>query len=331
MAYLQYTERKKTVMKISAVIPAYNSQNFILDAISSIQNQTHPIDEIIVIDDGSEDDTQLTIQNLNANIIYHKQENQGPSAARNKGIEIAKGDWIAFLDADDQWVTDKIEKQLQVLAKNPELHLIAGDMQEIGINNELITHSVLAKHKLLEKFSANQSQALKNALAELLATNFIPTGTVLVKRSTLLALGMFNSTIRFGEDLELWAKIAACHPITCMPELLMLRRLHGHNATSCTTPMLEDLVIVMQSIREHTQEALKTQNVSANLLVAKAWANLGYWHFVNTDYQQARSAFIYSLKEHINIRSLTYLIASLIPRELIKVIRQAKTLLAIKR
>ena len=172
-------------MKISAIIPAYNSQDFIIDAINSIKNQTHPVDEIIVIDDGSIDDTQQIIQAQTTDIIYIKQDNQGPSAARNTGIETAKGDWVAFLDADDQWTIDKIEKQLTVLSHTPELHLIAGDMQEIGIANELITQSVLAKHGLLEQFQANQSLPINNALASLVSKNFIPTGTVLVKRSTL--------------------------------------------------------------------------------------------------------------------------------------------------
>jgi len=316
-------------MKISAIIPAYNSQDFILDAIKSIQRQTHAVDEIIIIDDGSQDKTQHKIQSLSAtNIKYIKQENQGPSAARNTGIKIAQGDWIAFLDADDQWVEDKIEKQLMALKHTPELHLIAGDMQEIGINNELITESVLAKHNLLERFQGNQSRAIKNALAKLVQKNFIPTGTVLAKRTTLAEVGMFNTAIRFGEDLELWAKIAAKHPITCMADILMLRRLHDQNATSCTTPMLVDLVTVMQSIRLYAEAELNAQNISANKLVAQAWVDLGYWHFVNTDYPSAKTAFQNSLKEQYSKRAMIYLIACVLPAGLIKNLRKTKKTLS---
>lgn len=311
-------------MKISAIIPAYNSQDFILDAINSIKNQTHPVDEIIIIDDGSTDNTQQIVENIRGEIKYLKQKNQGPSAARNAGIKIAKGDWIAFLDADDQWTIDKIEKQLTVLSHSPELHLIAGDMQEIGIANELITQSVLAKHSLLEQFQANQSLAINNALAKLVTKNFIPTGTVLVKRTTLIEAGMFNSAIRFGEDLELWAKIAAKHPITCMPEILMLRRLHNQNATKCTVPMLADLVKVMQSISHYAKDALNRQNINEKKLVADAWGNLGYWHFVNEDYQQAKIAFWNALSTKLNKRALIYLVACLLPKGIIKEIRLIK-------
>lgn len=311
-------------MKISAIIPTYNSQDYILDAIKSIQRQTQPVNEIIIIDDGSVDDTKKIVSSVTGNIKYIKQNNHGPSTARNTGIKIAQGDWIAFLDADDQWLEDKIEKQSKVLETFPELHLIAGDMQEINIENKIVTPSVLAKHNLLEKFQMNQSRTIDNALAALVQKNFIPTGTVLVKRATLLEAGLFNNDIRFGEDLELWAKIAAQHPISCMPDLLMLRRLHNQNATNSTKPMMEDLVTVMQSIRHYTKDTLKAQNISADQLVADAWANLGYWQFVNSNYTGAKKAFLSSLKEQPNKRSLMYLIACFLPRRIIKTLRNTK-------
>jgi len=217
---------------------------------------------------------------------------------------------------------------LIALKHSPELHLIAGDMQEIGINNEPITQSVLAKHKQLKQFQSNQSLPIRNALAELVNKNFIPTGTVLVKRSTLIEAGLFNSAIHFGEDLELWAKIASKRAITCLPEILMLRRLHGQNATTCTMPMLLDLVKVMLSIRQYSNDILVTQNINADKLVANAWANLGYGYFMNEDYQQAKSAFSNSLKEKLNKRALTYFIACVLPTKIIKTIRNTKQTLS---
>ena len=311
-------------MKISAIIPTYNNQNFIVDAITSIQKQSHPVDEIIIIDDGSTDSTEQTITSLPYPVRYIKQKNQGPSAARNKGIQLAQGDWIAFLDADDQWTIDKIEKQIAVLKQNPELHLIAGDMQEIGTDNKIITPSVLAKHNLLAQFQAHPGSSIQNALTKLVHKNFIPTGSVLVKHSTLIEADMFNPRIRFGEDLELWAKITAHHPITCLPEILMLRRLHDQNATKCTDLMLKDLVSVMQSIRTHTKTELKQQNIVADNLVAKAWSDLGYWYFINENQKQAKQAFYHSIKEKPSKRALIYLLSSSLPIPLTKSLRKAK-------
>lgn len=313
-------------MNISAVIPAYNSAAFITDAVRSIQQQTYPIDEIIIVDDGSTDNTEQIVSTLSGRIVSIKQQNQGPSAARNTGIEAAKNEWIAFLDADDQWTPNKIERQLEVLQKHPELVLIAGDMAEIDKNDQVITESVLDKHHLLTRFQSLDNRPIPNALAELVTKNFIPTGTVLVKKSALQEAGSFNPSIRFGEDLECWAKIAAKHPIACLPDILMLRRQHGDNATQLTAPLLKDLVKVMTSIRNDAAKELIAQKIDPNRLVANAYADLGYWLFSHYDLTEARRALSASLKEKPNKRALFYWLACLLPKELIKKLRNLKNL-----
>ena len=316
------------MMTISAVIPAYNSADFIADAINSILKQTYPVAEIIVVDDGSSDNTEHIVRNLPGNIHYYKQTNQGPSVARNQGIKMAGGDWIAFLDADDQWTPDKIEKQMATLNRYPELQLIAGDMSEIDGQDKLLTPSVLAKHQLLQGFRQLHGQPVPNALAALIGKNFIPTGTVLVRRHVVLAAGLFNESIRFGEDLELWAKIAARHPIACLPEILMLRRLHGNNATQLTGCMLADLVKVMQSLRNAIPAESKHQGLNPDQLVADSFADLGYWYFSVNDYRKARSALRSSLRATINRRAALYLLSACLPHSWvtgIKSIKQAIT------
>lgn len=313
-------------MKISVIIPAYNSAAFIADAVRSILDQSQPVDEIVIVDDGSTDDTQTVVESLSGPIIYIKQPNQGPSAARNTGIDAAKNDWIAFLDADDQWTPIKIERQLNVLQNFPKLVLIAGDMAEIDNSNRIITESVLNKHNLLRKFQELKNCPIPNALAELVIKNFIPTGTVLVKKSALIEAGCFNPSIRFGEDLECWSKIAAKHPIACMPDILMLRRQHGNNATQLTAPLLNDLVKVMTSIRNYAAKDLSLQNIDPDRLVADAYADLGYWHFSEYDLITARQAFSASLKEKPSKRALLYWLACLMPKGIIKILRQIKNL-----
>ena len=311
-------------MKISAIIPAYNSQAYILDAINSIQQQTYPVDEIIVIDDGSTDKTQEIVSQHPYPVRYIKQQNQGPSSARNKGIELAQGDWIAFLDADDQWTKDKIEKQLNTLSRYPELHLIAGDMQEIDTHNNIITQSVLSKHGFLKKFQLLQGQPIQNALIELLNKNFIPTGTVLIRRSTLVEIGMFNTAIRFGEDLELWSKVAMQYPISCIPDILMLRRLHDSNASKCTDLMLKDLVKVTQSIQTDIETQPKKHAIDMASYVCNAWNDLGYWYFNNNEVPLAKTTFINSIKEKLNKRALLYLLITLLPTQLRNYLRKIK-------
>jgi len=311
-------------MRISAVIPTYNNARHIRSAIDSILRQTSKVDEIIVVDDGSTDDTEQVIANLHYDIVYHRQVNQGPSVARNKGIELAQGDWIAFLDADDQWQPDKIALQLEALRQSPSLHLIAGDMTEIDPEGKIITPSVLAKHLLLNLFAELAGKPLPNALSALLRKNFIPTGTVLVRRETLREAGMFNSDIRFGEDLELWAKIAARHPITCLPNVLMLRLQHGNNATQATKAMLLDLTKVMTSVVDYAANELISQGCHPAKLIADSYWTLGYWFFVNRAHAEARKAFKQSLKTQFSLRAFLYFLACFLPSCLVKEIRRLK-------
>lgn len=311
-------------MKISAVIPAYNNAEFLRDAVASVRNQSHLVDEIIVVDDGSVDDTETVVADLGGDIVYHRQANQGPSVARNQGVVLAGGEWIAFLDADDQWTPDKIAKQLRTLQTYPSLRLIAGDMAEIDRDNRLLTASVLGKHGLLETFSSLAGAPVPNALAALVKKNFIPTGTVLVDKAVLYEAGLFNPTIRFGEDLELWAKIAAKHPISCLPDPLMLRRQHGNNATQASERMLVDLTRVMESLARQTGLELRAQGVSPGGLVAKAFWTLGYWYFANGTRAAARSAFTSSFMREPNAEALLYLIAALMPRSAIAGLRAVK-------
>lgn len=311
-------------MKISAVIPAYNSAAFIAEAITSIQIQSYPVYEIIVVDDGSNDDTLAVVQGLSGNILYYKQVNRGPAAARNLGIKMASGQWIAFLDADDQWMPDKIKKQLSTLARYPELHLIAGDMAEIDESHTVLTPSVLAKHRFLTGYKQDQGRPIANALVKLLAKNFIPTGTVLVRRETLLAVGLFNETIHYGEDLELWAKISAYYPISCLPEILMLRRLHGHNATNAAASMLADSVNVMKALRQDISLPLQQHGLNPDRLVADAYAAVAYWHFNLKEYRKARQAAFASLRERPTGRALVYGLAACLPASCLSVLKHVK-------
>lgn len=305
-------------MRISAVIPAYNAESFIRQALESIQHQTRPIDEIIVVDDGSTDNTEALIHAMAPDAIYLRQKNQGPSAARNRAIEAASGDWIAFLDADDQWTPEKTATQLAVLARHPTLCLIAADMTEIDTLGKQLTPSVLAKHQQQAFFQALDGAPIPKALSILVKKNFIPTGTVLVKREVLIEAACFSPDIRFGEDLELWAKIACHHPITCLPKQLMHRRQHGANATQNTGPMLADLVKVMRSIGTYGATQLQQQGIDPATLIAAAIADLGYWQFSQASYREARRTFFRSLKTHINKRALFYAIVCLLPNKLIK-------------
>ena len=311
-------------VRISAVIPAYNAGRFLAQAVASIEHQHHGIDEIIIIDDGSSDDTAEVARALDPRVQYIYQDNAGPSAARNRGIEVARGEFIAFLDADDQWTLEKTTQQLECFARHPELALVAADMAETDIDGRIVLPSVLTRHHLHDFFESLDGAPIPNALQRLTEINFIPTGTVLARREALLEAGLFDTGIHYGEDLELWAKVAMKHSIACLPTVGMLRRQHDTNATGHTLPLLTDLVKVMTRLRDSGDALMRQQGVDPDALIARAWADLGYWHFDRGELVQARPAFDASLHAKRSIRALTYAVLSRLPRPLVKGLRGLK-------
>lgn len=181
---------------VSVIIPAYNASKTIVSCIKSVVNQTYKHYEIIVVDDGSKDDTVVLInnyveQNNIANLIVITQKNSGPSTARNRGIQLAKGDFIAFLDSDDEWLPTKLYDQVKLFISNPWLKM-SGTNYLIGDQN------VSLGEKVNEAISFNQ----------LLYKNYFITSTVMCRREVFSQLN-FNVNQKYSEDYRLWLEILA--------------------------------------------------------------------------------------------------------------------------
>src|SRR5579864_8740685 len=113
--------------QVSVVIPAYNAARFLGDAIQSVLNQTYSNFEVVVVNDGSTDDTESVVRSFGDRLFYVKQANKGVSAARNEGIKRARGQYVAFLDSDDVWLPTKLAEQIPFLEQNPEVGLVYSD------------------------------------------------------------------------------------------------------------------------------------------------------------------------------------------------------------
>jgi len=311
-------------IEVSAVIPAYNAADFIQDAIGSVDSQTVSVKEIIVVDDGSTDNTEEVVHGRYPAVRYLKQANKGPAAARNRGVALAKSTWIAFLDADDKWVPEKLAEQIETLKQYPSVALVASDMAQTDRDFQITEPSVQARHGLKNFFTKLAGRPVDAALARLMKINFIPTGTVLARRDVILEAGGFPEDIRYGEDLALWAKVAARHPTSCLPQVHMLRRQHGDNATQSTEPLLRDLVSVSENVRQWGSATLAEQGSDADALVARAWADLGYCQFNEKRPVEALEAFRKSLAAKFNRRALFYNALCRLPAPLVYGLRGMK-------
>lgn len=188
---------------VSVIIPYYNNEKSIIRAIKSVVNQTYKNVEIILVDDGSIDKSYSLVNeyikdlNSNINIINITQKNSGPSVARNRGIKLAKGKFIAFLDADDSWKNYKIENQIKVLKCNPNIDLLGCNFNIINLKSNTVDRKIFIK-KPLEKIS----------FRKLLYKHYYATPCVIVKNQVIKECGLFNENQKHMEDSLLFTRIA---------------------------------------------------------------------------------------------------------------------------
>lgn len=202
---------------ISVIIPTYNRKEALIKAVDSVLSQTYTNFELIIIDDGSTDDTSLMFKdndNENGKIKYIYQENGGVSKARNTGIKFAKGEFISFLDSDDEWLPKKLEKQIDFLKKNKNIKIC--HTNEIWIKNgvRINQHN---KHKKYGGWIYQKSLYLC----------LISPSAVIIHKSVFEDVGMFNEEFKAGEDYDLWLRITPYYEIGFLDDFL-IKKYGGH-------------------------------------------------------------------------------------------------------
>ena len=216
--------------KVSVVTPAYNAENTIAESIQSVINQTFSDFDMIIIDDGSTDRTAEIIKSIeDSRIRYIYQDNAERAAARNLGIQNAKGRYIAFLDADDFWVEDKLEKQITLFRKNPELGLVYSDLYLFDDQSK----EIITKYSNIRKLYKGRV-----ALREMLTENFIQSPTPIVRREVFEQVGNFDVCLVPREDIEMWVRIVARYPIDYVNKPLAMYRIHKNSTTWKNKPEL---------------------------------------------------------------------------------------------
>lgn len=199
---------------ISIIIPTYNSSTCIIDALISVANQTYKKFEIIVIDDGSTDNTEEVVRAFQFPIFYLKVPNGGAAKARNLGIERARGDFVAFLDADDLWYPKKLEKQIKAFVENPDLMMVF--TENLYFDKIAIRSSPFSKKKRLM-----EGDIVKNIFLH----SYVVTSTVMIRKSVFNTVGYFEESLNVAEDDNLWLRIALKCKIDLIDESLVCYRI----------------------------------------------------------------------------------------------------------
>lgn len=211
---------------VSIVIPTYNGARFIAQALDSILAQTHPVLEIIVVDDGSADQTRAICDRY-PTVTYIYQTNQGVNAARNHGLRASHGEFLVFLDHDDRLLPEAIATGLACAQAHPECAFVFGLSRVIG-----------ADGTILEDHPATIPMA---DYAGLLASDLriCPPATVLFRRHSLASVGGFDITLRLVEDYALYLRLSQEFPIYCHNQLIVEYRWHESNTSTRIVPMMQ--------------------------------------------------------------------------------------------
>ena len=197
----------KEYADISVIMPAYDAERSVERAIQSVLDQTLQPREIIVIDDGSADSTGEVLARFAGRVRCIRQDNAGPSAARNRGIDEARAEWIAFLDADDVWLPDRLTKCHEILRRHPDLVWSCAACRKIWPDG---TKEKLDPGRWKHLWNPDH-QTMNFLKGSVLRVPFNTCG-MLIRRDVLLQAGKFPAGISRGEDIQLWYKIAVTHP-----------------------------------------------------------------------------------------------------------------------
>jgi glycosyltransferase involved in cell wall biosynthesis len=219
---------------VSVIIPSYNSACYLTDAVDSVLAQTVQDIEVLVIDDGSTDDTEAVMRRYGPPVRYLRQPNSGVAVARNHGIEASRSRYVAFLDADDTWMPRKLERQLTALEQHPQYRACYSAFLKVTSD--------------LKPLGVSRSQGQRSVLEDLLFRGNVIGSicTVLCDRSIFAATGGFDPALSQCADWDMWVRIARVTDFLYLDEPLVTYRQHDSNM-SRNAPLLErDSLLVLE-------------------------------------------------------------------------------------
>ncbi|MDE2222744.1 MAG: glycosyltransferase family 2 protein [Candidatus Omnitrophica bacterium] len=268
--------RKQDNPTVSVIIPAYNAAAFIAQTIESVLAQTYKNIEVIAVDDGSTDNTrQVTAQYKSVRYIYKK--NGGPASARNTGIETSKGDYLAFLDADDIWEREKISRQIDCFKNNPALGLVYTAVNVIDEQGNFVR----------PKFSGNLSGRAFNGLFR---KNHLTASAVMIKKSCLVDAGKFDEDLEIisVEDYDLWLRVTALYEIACVNEPLTKYRLLDNSVSkNIARSYLGELKVIKKNFAMF-QDSYPEIKPTMNKRLGHLFFEFGYDYFYSNNVADAR-------------------------------------------
>lgn len=246
--------------EISVIIPTYNRRELLLRALESVFSQTHPIDEIVVIDDGSTDGSEAAVRERHGDRIrYVWQVNAGVSAARNRGMSIANGKYFALLDSDDEWLPDKTTLQLEWLRAHPDFGMVLCDVERVD-----------GEHRPIDIFRRRDTIPEDGWVLRWIIHNpALAPASVMFRREVFEDIGGFDEDLRTAEDLDFHLRVAHRWKIGVV-EIPLVRAMRGHDGLSAEANTYDDYVRVVERAVESAKGLVEPENLQLALATTYA-------------------------------------------------------------
>jgi len=279
---------------VSVVIPAYNCAQYIASAVQSALDQDYPHKEIIVVDDGSTDNTATVLAGFGERIIVRQQSNSGVAAARNHGMRVARGELIALLDADDLWLPGKLRKQVDYLTAHPELGAVYCAWREWrpDANGEFAIPKLADADTQRNGIETQDSGWIYN---QLLTDCVIHTTTLLMRREIMQQVGEFDHVLRRGQDYDYWFRMSRLAPIHKLNAVLSLYRIHPESITHKPHQANYPCLVIQKALDQWGRigpDGTETPQAAIDGVLARHWYNFASLHLVHGDAKLAYQGFL---------------------------------------
>jgi glycosyltransferase involved in cell wall biosynthesis len=301
---------------ISVIIPAYNASDFISQAIESVLSQSYEPLEIIAIDNGSNDHTSEVIRSYSEKVkCIRLDPNKGVTGARNVGIQSSRGELIAFLDADDQWLPGKIEQQQAILDSEPDIGLV---------HTDVFYWNPDAGDKNIRE--CGREQFTGNCYTRFFFDNHVMPSSVLLRRECLEAVGLFDEGFYVAEDWDLWFRIARRFRFAYLNYPMVLYRVHEGSLSNDHARMRQhELLVIKKALANDPNLKSLIGSNQVQRALHELNFSVGYSKFQSNELKTARKFFADAIAAApIRIKPITYYMACLLPTAFLFYVRKLK-------
>jgi glycosyltransferase involved in cell wall biosynthesis len=319
-----------TAPLVSVIIPVYNCVEFLQKALASVLEQDGVAVEVILVDSSKDDSCAILSRQNEPRVRYVYQEPRGVSAARNLGIQHAQGEFIAFQDADDEWLPEKLKMQISAFNRYPDTALVFTDTMMFR-DEEVIQETM--NGRMLRDWCRSHSSDVPGCYygglyEQLLIRDCMNTSSVLVRRKALEEHGTFDETFKVGEDYDLWLRIARNHPMIFIDRVFCKYRVRDGGLSGGEEVRglrwLDAHIAVREKHRQLNWVPAEHVGLLNEILSQRCW-DAGWSYFGRNQFREARRHFRMALRARpIDLRTWLYWCCSFLPEQVVEAIRSIR-------